>query len=83
METLEKTGPANGADGHYEFTISYSEREVDVTVDKDDDVLNVKMENFEAKLEVQPDGSLHQASGNNLPDSLIEFIKKEVLGHGK
>jgi hypothetical protein len=81
MKTNQNISPTNGADGTYNFTISYSEREVDCRVEKDDDVLNVQMDNFEAKLQVGPDGSLHQIAGNALPESVIEFIKKEVLGH--
>jgi len=81
METTQNNAPVNGADGHYEFTINYAGRELDCRVDKDDDILNVEMENFSAKLQVEPDGTVHQIGGNTLPDSNIEFIKKEVLGH--
>ena len=81
METTQNTAPTSGSDGHYEFTINYSGRELDCIVDKDDDILNVKMENIEAKLQVEPDGTVHQIGGNTLPESNIEFIKKEVLGH--
>jgi hypothetical protein len=81
METSQNTAPANGADGHYEFTMNYSERELTCYVDKHDDILNVKMGDFEAKLQIEPDGSVHQIGGNKLPGSNVEFIKKEVLGH--
>jgi len=81
METTQNTAPVNGSDGHYEFTINYAGRELECVVDKDDDILNVKMDNFEAKLQVEPDGSVHQIAGNTLPESNIEFIKKEVMGH--
>jgi hypothetical protein len=81
METTQNTAPVNGSDGHYEFTMNYSERELICHVDKKDDILDVRMDTLEAKLQVEPDGSVHQISGNKLPESSIEFIKKEVLGH--
>ena len=81
METTQNTAPVNGSDGHYQFTINYAGRELECRVDKDDDILNVEMENFSAKLQIEPDGTVHQIGGNALPDSNIEFIKKEVLGH--
>lgn len=80
METTPNTTPVNGSDGHYEFTITYAGRELACTVDKDDDILSVKMDTFEAKLQVEPDGTVHQIGGNALPESNIEFIKKEVMG---
>lgn len=81
METTQNTVPANGSDGNYEFTINYSGRELDCRVEKKDDILEVHMENLDARLQVEPDGTVHQISGNALPESNIEFIKKEVLGH--
>lgn len=81
METNQNTRP-KGSDGNYEFTISYSGRELPCQVEKNDDILTVHLDNIEAKLQVEPDNTLHQIAGNNtLPDSHIEFIKKEVLGY--
>lgn len=80
METNPNTLP-KGSDGTYEFTINYSGRELACRVEKNDDILTVQLENMEAKLQVEPDNSVHQISGNALPESNIEFIKKEVLGH--
>lgn len=77
-ETLQ-----NGSDGNYEFTINYSERELACRVEKKDDILQVHIDNnINATLQIEPDGTLHQTAGNTLPDSNIEFIKKQVLGHG-
>lgn len=80
METNQNTQP-KGADGNYEFTITYSGRELPCQVEKNDDILTVHLDNIEAKLQVEPDNTVHQISGNTLPESHIEFIKKEVLGH--
>jgi hypothetical protein len=80
METNQNTMP-KGSDGTYEFTINYSGRELACRVEKNDDILTVHLENMEAKRQVEPDKSVHQISGNTLPESNIEFIKKEVLGH--
>jgi len=81
METTQNTAPNNGSNGNYAFTINYSGRELECRVEKDDDILNVEMDNFSAKLQIEPDGGIHQIGGNALPGSAIEFIKKEVLGH--
>lgn len=81
METTQNTQP-KGADGTYEFTITYSGRELPCLVEKNDDILTVHLDNMEAKLQIEPDNTLHQISGNNsIPESHIAFIKKEVLGH--
>lgn len=80
MEANQNTLP-KGSDGTYEFTINYSGRELACRVEKSDDILTVHLENMEAKLQVEPDNSVHQISGNALPESNIEFIKKEVLGY--
>lgn len=79
METTQNTQP-KGADVNYEFTITYSGRELPCLVEKNDDILTVHLDNIEAKLQVEPDNTVHQISGNALPESNIEFIKKEVLG---
>lgn len=81
METNQNTQP-KGSDGNYEFTISYSGRELQCQVEKNDDILTVHLDNIEAKLQIEPDNSVHQIAGNALPESQIEFIKKEVLGYG-
>jgi hypothetical protein len=81
METTQNTAPTTGGDGNYNFTINYAGRELACTVVKNDDILDVHMDNMDAKLQIEPDGSIHQIGGNTLPESNIEFIKKEVLGH--
>jgi hypothetical protein len=71
-------------DGDFEFTVNYSERELTCRVKKDQNHLKVHLDNnSDAWLEIQPDGSLVQTSGTDLPASLIEFIKKHVLGQDK
>ncbi len=70
----------NTTDGKYEFTINYSERELTCHVEREGDILHVRMDNnIIADLELQPDGTAVQVSGDELPDSSIEFIKKQVL----
>ncbi|UEG53074.1 hypothetical protein LLH06_19190 [Mucilaginibacter daejeonensis] len=70
----------NTTDGKYEFTINYSERELTCHVEREGDILHVRMDNnIIADLELQPDGTAVQISGDELPDSSIEFIKKQVL----
>jgi len=81
METTQKITPTHGGDGTYNFTIDYAGRELDCKVTKADDILDVHMDNMDAKLQIEPDGTVHQIGGNALPESNIEFIKKEVLGH--
>lgn len=81
MTDTENTTLA-GNDGRHEFTIDYSGREVPCIVEKSEDRLTVHIEdNITAELQIEPDGTLHQTSGNTIPDSVIEFIKKNVLGH--
>ena len=81
MNTTSNTVPT-GTNGNYEFSIDYSGRELACRVEKNDDILKVSIDNnIEATLQIEPDGSLHQTAGNTLPESAIEFIKKEVLGH--
>ena len=81
MDTSQNANPTPGSDGTYEFTLNYSGRELDCRVDKADDILTVRMDNTEAKLQIEPDGTVHQIGGNILPASSVEFIKKEVMGH--
>ena len=67
-------------DGKYEFLINYSERELTCRVEKEQNKLQVFIDNnINAGLELQPDGSLTQVSGNALPESTTEFIRKHVL----
>ncbi|MBS7565979.1 hypothetical protein KHS38_16350 [Mucilaginibacter sp. Bleaf8] len=71
----------NSSNGKQEFTINYSERELACTVEREGDTLHLHIDNnINADLEIQPDGSLVQTSGPELPPSSLEFIKKEVLG---
>lgn len=72
----------NTTDGKYEFTINYSERELTCHVVREGDTLNVHLDNnINAVIELQPDGTAVQKSGDELPASSIEFIKKQVLEH--
>jgi hypothetical protein len=72
----------NSANGKYEFTINYSERELTCHVEREGNTLHLHIDNnMNADLEIQPDGSLQQTSGQTLPPSTLEFVKKEVLGH--
>lgn len=79
MIDQKDTTPA-AKDGKYEFLINYSERELTCKVEKEQNKLHVFIDNnINAELEIQPDGNVKQASGNSLPESTIEFIKKHVL----
>ncbi len=79
MIDQKDTTPA-AKDGKYEFLINYSERELTCRVEKEQNKLHVFIDNnINAELELQPDGSLTQASGNALPESTIEFIKKHIM----
>ncbi len=70
----------NTTDGKYEFTINYSERELTCHVERKGEILHVRLDNnIIADIELQPDGTAVQVSGNELPASNIEFIKKQVL----
>jgi len=81
MTTLEEKTPAE-KDGKYSFKLFYSEREVGCQVEKEQDMLHVIIdENIQAELQLQADGNLKQVSGTKLPDSVIEFIKKQIMGH--
>ena len=68
-------------DGKYQFQLNYSGREVPCLVEKEQQMLHVKIDdNLEAELEIHSDGTVTQISGATLPDSSIDFIKKQVLG---
>ncbi len=68
--------------GEYNFSINYSERILACHVKKEGNLLHLHMDNnMNADLELQPDGTLNQVSGDELPDSTIDFVKKQVLGH--
>ncbi|MDT3403895.1 hypothetical protein [Mucilaginibacter terrae] len=70
----------NTTDGKYEFTINYSERELTCHVVREGDTLHVRLDNnINAVIELQPDGTAIQTSGDELPASSVEFIKKQVL----
>jgi hypothetical protein len=69
----------NTTDGKYEFTINYSERELTCHVEREGDTLHVHIDNnMNSVIELLPDGTAQQTSGD-LPDSIIEFIKKQVV----
>jgi hypothetical protein len=73
-----------GSEGVHQFTMQYGGRELACRVEKDGDKLKVSIDNnINAELEVHWDGTITQISGNALPDSNIEFIKKQVLGQDK
>ena len=83
MTNTENKTPA-GTEGVHQFTMQYGGRELACRVEKDGDKLKVSIDNnIQAELEVHWDGTITQISGNTLPDSNIEFIKKEVLGQHK
>ena len=70
----------NTTDGKFEFTINYSERELTCHVEREGDILHVRMDNnMLAEIELHPDGTAVQISGDDLPASSVEFIKKQVL----
>jgi len=75
---------AAGSEGVHQFTMQYAGRELLTRVEKNGDKLKVSIDNnINAELEIHWDGTITQISGNSLPDSNIEFIKKQVLGQGK
>ena len=68
-------------DGKYKFTISYSERELDCEVEKEQDVLNVTIDKtLHSQLKLNKDGSLVQTDGAPLPSSTIDYIRKQIFG---
>jgi hypothetical protein len=81
MTNSPDTIPAE-KDGKYRFTISYSEREVSCQVEKEHDMLHVVIdESLNAELKINPDGSVKQIEGTAIPESCVNYIKKQVLGH--
>lgn len=75
--------PQAGQDGLYEFTMQVDGRELTCHAEKRGDRISVKIDNnTSAELELHWDNSVAQLSGN-LPDSQIEFIKKQVLEHAE
>jgi hypothetical protein len=82
--TASENTRTTGNEGVYEFTMQYGGRELSCRVEKKDDKLNVSIDNnMNAVLEVHWDGTITQISGNKLPDSNIEFIKKHVMEHNQ
>ncbi len=80
MNDTQDITPAE-KDGKYEFKMFYSEREVTCRVEKEQNTLHVTIDdNINATLKINADGSLTQTDGNDIPDSSIEFIKKQILG---
>ncbi|MCC8410674.1 hypothetical protein LJ707_17160 [Mucilaginibacter sp. UR6-1] len=68
-------------DGKYEFTISYSERELLCEVEKEQNILHVTIDKtLHADLKVNSDGSVEQTEGVPIPASTVEYIKKRVIG---
>ncbi|MDB5135515.1 MAG: hypothetical protein JWP37_2118 [Mucilaginibacter sp.] len=73
-----------GTEGVHEFSMQYGGRELACRVVKEGDKLRVSIDNtLFAELETHWDGTITQVSGNTLPESNIEFIKKQVLGQDK
>lgn len=74
----------NQENGEYDFSINYSERVLSCHVSKKGNQLQLHIDNnMNATLELQPDNSLTQTSGPDLPASTIDFIRKHVIGHDK
>jgi hypothetical protein len=81
MIESKDTTPAE-KDGKYQFQLSYSGREVICLVEKEQQTLHVNIDNnIDADLRINNDGTLTQTGGTQLPDSSIDFIKKQVLGN--
>lgn len=79
MIEFKDTIPAE-KDGKYQFQLNYSGREVPCLVEKEQQMLHVKIDNnLEAELKINNDGTVTQTGGAQLPDSSIDFIKKHVL----
>lgn len=69
-------------DGKYSFLLNYSGREVACLVEKEQQMLHVNIDNnLDAELQINDDGTITQTEGATIPDSCIDFIKKQVLGH--
>lgn len=66
--------------GAHLFSISYAGRDLSCYVRRHGDLLDVTIdEMFDARLKIEDGGNLRQLSGDKLPESLIIFIKKQVL----
>jgi hypothetical protein len=80
MNDTQDISPAE-KDGKYEFKIFYSGREVVCRVEKEQNTLHVNIDdNINATLKINADNSVTQTDGADIPNSSIEFIKKQILG---
>ena len=81
MIDIEDITPAE-KDGRYEFVIHYSGQEHICRVEKEQNKLHVNIDNgTNAELQIGSDGIITQTDGSPLPESTIDYIKKNVLGH--
>ena len=81
MTPAQDTMPAE-RDGKYKFTINYSGREVSCVVEKEQQLLHVTIDdNLNAELKLNNDGTVSQIEGASIPESCIDYIKKQVFGH--
>jgi hypothetical protein len=81
MIDIQDKTPAE-KDGKYEFKLFYSGREVVCKVEKEQNTLHVNIDdNIDAELKINTYGSLTQIEGSPLAASVIDFIKKQILGH--
>ncbi|MFD2144108.1 hypothetical protein [Mucilaginibacter antarcticus] len=79
MIESKDTKPAE-KDGRYRFEIHYSGRDVTCVVEKEQKMLHVTIDdNLNAELKINNDDSISQIDGAQLPESCIEYIKKQVL----
>jgi len=70
----------NAKASSYLFSISYADREVSCYIHRVDDIFDVTIdEQIKARLQLEPDGNLHQLTGTKLPESTLGFIKKMVV----
>ena len=73
----------NTTDGKYEFTLNYSERELTCRVEREGDILHVQIDNnMTADLELLPDSTVRQISGDEIPQSNLDYIRRMVLDDG-
>ncbi len=81
MTNSPDTIPAE-KDGKYKFTIHYSGREVSCQVEKEQNILHVVIDdNIKADLQINNDGTVSQIEGASIPESSIDYIKKQIFGH--
>ncbi len=81
MTPAQDTIPAE-KDGKYKFTINYSGREVSCQVEKEQQQLHVIIDdNLHAELKLDNEGKLTQVEGAAIPESCIDYIRKQVFGH--